>query len=162
MLLLMGCAASSATPDNPIPHLIDYPKAAQFNVELGLNYLAQGDITRAHLKLLKAQQLAPQLPCVHTAYAAFLERAGEIQEAQKSYQRAIRLDPKSGEVQHYYANFLCRQGEWVNAERAFLKAIQDRTYTQTVDVYENAGACLKPHDPAKAAMYFNKAARYRV
>ncbi|MFI4938150.1 MAG: type IV pilus biogenesis/stability protein PilW [Candidatus Berkiellales bacterium] len=144
-----------------LPDKIDHEKAAKLNIELGLNYLKQEQITRAKAKLTHAKMLAPQLPEVHYAYGYFLETVGEIEQAEKSYLKAISLYPRGGIEHNNYGTFLCRQGKYRLAEKEFLLAINDPHYLNTAEALENAGLCvLQVPDSVKAAKYFEKALRY--
>lgn len=143
-----------------LPDMVDYQKAAKLNIELGLNYLTQGQISRAKSKLTRAKNLAPELPEVHYSYGYFLEYIGEVDSAAKSYQKAIRLNPKGGNEHNNYGTFLCRQREFRKAEKEFLVAVEDPNYFNTAEAYENAGHCvLQIPDTEKAAEYFEKALR---
>jgi len=144
-----------------LPDMVDLQKAAKINIELGLNYLTQGQISRAKSKLTRAKNLAPQLPEVHYSYGYFLEYIGEVDSAAKSYQKAIRLNPKGGNEHNNYGTFLCRQNEFRKAEKEFLAAVEDPNYFNTAEAYENAGLCvLQIPDTEKAAEYFEKALRH--
>lgn len=140
---------------------IDYQKAAQLNVELGLNYLKQQQFNRAHQKLNRAKKLAPHLPQVHYAYGYFLESIGEILQAEKSYQKALQLKPQGGDEHNNYGAFLCRQHRYPQAEKHFLRALKDANYTFSAQVYENAGLCmLATPDYLKARHYLEKALQH--
>lgn len=140
---------------------MDYEKAAQLNIELGLEYLKQGQVSRAKRKFVHAKELAPQLSEVHYSYGYFLEHVGEIKEAEKFYQKAISLNPKGAIEQNSYGAFLCRQGNYAKGEKAFQQALKDVNDENTAEIYENAGFCAKQiPDSAKAKDYFEKALRH--
>jgi len=144
-----------------LPESIDHIKAAKLNVELGLNYLKQEQVSRAKSKLLRAKKLAPDLPEVHYSYGYFLEYVGEIPAAEKSYQKAVSLNPKGGNERNNLGAFLCRQHQYRKAEKEFLKAIDDPNYPNTAEALENAGVCVNQiPDVAKAVEYFEKSLRY--
>lgn len=144
-----------------LPESVDYEKAAKLNVELGLSYLKQEQVSRAKSKLLRAKTLAPNLPEVHYAYGYFQEYVGEIDAAEKSYQKAVSLNPKGGNERNNLGTFLCRQHQYRKAEKEFLKAIDDPNYPNTAEAFENAGVCVNQiPDVAKAVEYFEKALRY--
>ncbi|MBS0290696.1 MAG: type IV pilus biogenesis/stability protein PilW [Proteobacteria bacterium] len=139
----------------------DKTKAAKLNLELGLSYLTQDQVSRAKSKFIKAKELAPDLPEVHYTYGYFLERVGENTEAQKAYEKAISLNPTGGNEHNMYAAFLCRQHQYKHSEKEFLKALEDPNFNSTSQAYENAGLCvLQIPDVAKATEYFEKALRY--
>ncbi|MBS0286176.1 MAG: type IV pilus biogenesis/stability protein PilW [Proteobacteria bacterium] len=139
----------------------DKVKAAKLNIELGVNYLKQEQISRAKSKFIRAKDLAPNLPEVHYTYGYFLERVGENDEAEKAYLKAISLNSKEGNAHNMYGAFLCRQKNFKQAEKEFLKAVDDPNFTQTAEAYENAGLCvLQIPEVAKATEYLEKSLRY--
>lgn len=140
---------------------VDFEKAAKLNLELGMNYLKQEQVSRAKSKFNRAKTLAPHLSEVQYSYAYFLEYVGEIDNAEKHYQKAVSLNPKGGNEHNNYGAFLCRQHRYQKAEKEFLKAVEDPKYTNTAEAYENAGLCVQQiPDVAKASEYFEKALRY--
>ncbi len=137
----------------------DYNKAALINVELGLGYLSQGQVTRAKTKLTHAVDLAPNLPETHSAMAHFLEMVGEFAESEKEYKKAVKLS-NGGAVYNNYGAFLCRRNRFKEADKAFHQALEDKQYPRTAEIYENAGLCaLKWPDQEKAREYFKTALR---
>ncbi|MDB6096449.1 MAG: pilF [Francisellaceae bacterium] len=129
-------------------------KAAQINIELGLNYLEQGEMARAKSKFMHALELSPHSPEVHSALAFFLERIGDIKEAQLHHLKALKYARVNGMVYNNYGAFLCRQNRTKEADAAFQKSLHDKTYPRTAEVLENAGLCaLKIPDYKKAEHY---------
>ena len=106
----------------------DYEKAALANVELGLGYLAQGQVVRAKAKLTHALQLAPHLAEGYSAMGYFWEMTGEIKDAEKYHKKAIRLATQAGDVYNSYGTFLCRRSRFAEAEQAVERALIDKTY----------------------------------
>lgn len=140
---------------------IDHHKAALVNVELGLGYLAQGQVARAKTKLTHALKLAPDLSESHAAMAYFLERTGEISRAEEEHKKAMKLGKEKGAVYNNYGAFLCRQARLKEADKAFKEALRDKNYARTAEVYENAGICaLKSNNTPQAEMYFLNALRH--
>lgn len=137
---------------------ISTPQASDVNVQLGLAYLQNGDVQRAHQKLLLAEQQAPGSLQAQGAMGYFLESTGSLPSADAYYRRAIMLNPKSGAAQNNYGTFLCRRGRYLKADQHFLLALQDPTYLNTAQVYENAGLCaMQIPDTKKAIDYFTQA-----
>jgi type IV pilus assembly protein PilF len=137
---------------------ISGPQASDVNVQLGLAYLQNGDVQRAHQKLLLAEQQSPGSLQAQGAMGYFLESTGSLSSADAYYRRAIALNPKSGAAQNNYGTFLCRRGRYSEADRHFLLALQDPTYLNTAQVYENAGLCaMQIPDTKKAMGYFIQA-----
>jgi type IV pilus assembly protein PilF len=139
---------------------LDYKKAALVNVELGLGYLAQGQVARAKSKLTHAIKLAPNLSETHSAMAYFLEMVGERKDAEREYKKSVNLSVNKGAVYNNYGAFLCRGGRFKEADHAFQEALQDKEYSRTAEVYENAGLCaLKWREQQKAKEYLLTAIR---
>ena len=137
---------------------VDFKKAALLNVEMGEAYLAQGQVTRAKQKFLHALELKPKLPEAHTSIGYFYETVGDLVEAEQHYREAISLGDRKGRFYNNYGTFLCRQQRFKEADKAFNNAIKDKQYTNTAEVYENAGVCaLKQPDIDRASKYFETA-----
>lgn len=181
-MTLMGCQKSTkeipvqsqiAANDDVAETKTEYKKAALVNVELGLGYLSQGQIARAKTKLTHAMKLAPNIAETHTAMAHFLEKVGDIKEAEKAHKKALRYGSKSsgsgsgvgnsagnGAVYNNYGAFLCRMDRLKETDDAFKSALEDKKYARTAEVYENAGVCaLKGPTPEKGAEYLLNAIR---
>ncbi len=134
------------------------PQASNANVQLGLAYLQSGDMQRAKQKLLLAEQQAPASTESQAAMGYFLESTGSFSQAEAYYRKAVTLNPKSGAAQNNYGTFLCRRGRYAESDQHFLLALQDPSYLNTAQVYENAGLCaMQIPDTNKAGTYFTQA-----
>lgn len=134
------------------------PQAANANVQLGLAYLQSGDMQRAKQKLLLAEQQAPASTESQGAMGYFLESTGNFSQAEAYYRKALTLNPTSGAAQNNYGTFLCRRGRYAESDQHFLLALQDPSYINTAQVYENAGLCaMQVPDINKAGAYFTQA-----
>lgn len=152
--MLSSCTLNKAL----FPYTEKNISVAQMNIKLGLSYLNQGDRLRAKTKLLKAYQLAPNLPETNAALGLYFEKTGKIVEAKPYYQRSINLAPKAGAYLNNYAIYLCRQGFYKEADHFFLEAFKDIHYLNSASLYENAGLCaIKRLDYPKARHYFSRA-----
>lgn len=137
---------------------ISGPQASDVNVQLGLAYLENGDVQRAHQKLLRAEEQSPSSLQAKEAMGYFLESTGSLSSADAYYRRATTLNPKSGAAQNNYGTFLCRRGRYSEADQHFLLALQDPSYLNTAQVYENAGLCaMQIPNTEKASGYFTQA-----
>lgn len=156
-ILLITLTACTTTTTEKLP-VKPAKSAADYNLELGMSYLQQGDMQRAKHKLLTALQQSPDSAKANEAMGYFQETTGDKQAAGNYYLKAVQLNPKSGRAQNNYGTFLCRSGRYQEAEQHFLMALQDASYLNTAQVYENAGLCaLSVPDDAKALAYFSKA-----
>ncbi len=151
---LISCVSNEIKPvDNT-----HNPKAAAYNVQLGLAYLEQDNRQRAKQKLLMAMAEDPNSPAVNDALAYYFEKTQDFPDADKYYQQAVQLDPKAGAALNNYGAFLCRQAHYKEANAYFLKAIADTQYVNTALAYENAGLCaVAANQWDDAKHYFKKA-----
>ena len=135
-----------------------FAKASNYNVQLGLAYLKQGDRNRAKVKLMTALEEAPKSSEAHGALAYFFEKIGEVERAKQYYQKSIGLAKAKGAALNNYGAFLCRQKQYIPANQLFVKASQDIHYVNTSGALENAGLCsLAIPDREMAHFYFKKA-----
>lgn len=149
---LLATGASAMPPDP------EYQKAAMVNVELGLGYLAQGQVARAKNKLTHAVKLAPNAAEPHSAMAYFLEKVGSEKDSEREHKKALKLGNGKGAVFNNYGAFLCRQGRLEEADSAFQRALLDKEYARTAEVYENAGVCALKGTDLHAADHYLKTA----
>lgn len=160
-LFIVSCSPSKNIVAHSTRNNIDYKKAALLNVELGRNYLAQGYTERAKKKFLHALELMPNLAEAHSGIGYFWEVVGENHEAEKHYKKSISLGKGNGQFYNQYAVFLCERERYTEANKNFILAANDKLYTKTAEVYNNAGLCaLKYKDHAKANQYLTKAFHY--
>ncbi len=134
MILLTACANTDSSVNKN-------HSASIINAQLGLAYLARGNIPRAKEKLLLAQQQAPKDPVVWYSMGYFLENTGNSDAAEKAYLHAIALAPANGASKNNYGTFLCRQGRYQESIQYFLLATTDPHYLAVAEAYENAGRC---------------------
>ncbi len=153
--VLYGCATTSSTNSNENLGLNE--KAAQINIQLGVNYLRQGQFELADEKLRRALKQDPSSSTAHWVFALLQERLGENEVAEKHYRKAVSLNPKDSRAHNNYGTFLCNQNRLQEAEKEFLLAIENPLYAQADSAYANAGICtLKIPDKAAAENYFQK------
>jgi type IV pilus assembly protein PilF len=156
---ISGCGSGrkDGSNDSLGKNKVDYKLASNLNVELGLGYLQQGQISRAKQKLMHALELQPENPSVHNALGYFWETVGDNSEAEKSYQQAIKLS-NTGEFLNDFGTFLCKQKRYAAADEMFMQAIDDNKYQGTAEAYENAGICAwQSGQEEKAIQYLETA-----
>ena len=158
IIFISGCSFSSPKYNKLTNNKIDYKKAALLNVDLGRSYLAQGHTERAKKKFIHALELMPALPEAHSGMGYFWETVKENKEAEFHYRNSIALGNSKGLFYNQYAVFLCERDRYKEANKNFVLAINDKLYTQTAEVYNNAGLCaLKNQDTQQAVYYLTKA-----
>jgi len=155
--VLAGCAATgnSRTANQNVSA---DTKAAEINMQLGLNYMQRGDYQSALDKLQRSLEQDPTLPSAHNTIAVLYQRLGEKDKAEHHFEEAVRRAPDYSEAQNNYGVFLCQQKHYKEAEQRFLEAIKNPLYQNADQALENAGICvgLIP-DATLAEQYFRKA-----
>lgn len=160
-LIIIFITACTSMTSNESVKTTGAKSAADSNVELGMSYLQQGDMSRAKQKLLTAVEQEPNSAQAHAAMGYFLDNTGDTRSAETYYKKAIDIDPKAGATHNNYGTYLCRHGRYQEAEQHFMLAVQDSSYLNTASAYENAGLCaMQVHDLTKAAGYFNQAVQH--
>ena len=130
------------------------------DLPLGLAYLQENKPALAKYRLLLALEKSPHSEVTQDAFAYYLEKTGEIEEAEQHYLLAIRFAKHPGAAKNNYGTFLCRRKKYQHAITYFLEAAHDFYYLNTATAYENAGRCaLKIPDRQQAETYFLKAKR---
>ena len=160
VLLLSAC---TSTTENNNQSYVDVTarkqKVAAYNVRMSMEYLQQGDVTRAQLKIMKALKLAPNWGPALSGMALFLAGTDEPADAEKYYKKALIAAPNSGDIHNNYGIFLCQQKQYQQGVAQFLTAIDKPGYANQAAAYENAGLCaLKVVELQQDAInYFRKA-----
>jgi len=137
---------------------VDKAQVAELNTRLGLEYLEQGRLDLARVKLERARQAQPHSAEVNWANAMLYEKLGDMEKAETFFRRAMRADPTSAEAHNNFGAFLCRQGRIEEGLGHFEKAAADPLYPTPEYALANAGLCLlEAGDETRAEVYFRKA-----
>ncbi|MEM7304582.1 MAG: type IV pilus biogenesis/stability protein PilW [Pseudomonadota bacterium] len=157
-LTLISCGTQETRPGE---ENIKYnPKAAELNVQLGAQYIAQGEYKLADEKLQRAFKQDPKSSMARWTYAIMQEQLEQSDSADYYYREALKINPKDSQAQFNYGSFLCRQGKFMESEKYFSQAISDPLYSTKANANLNAGVCLMEvpdYDLAKS--YFNETLR---
>jgi type IV pilus assembly protein PilF len=136
--------------------------ASDYNTQLGIAYLRQGDVPLAKEKLDRALQESPDNPKVHSARAMLFDRMGEPKLADSEYQTALHLAPDDPDVSNNYAVYLCQLGRTDEGVRRFEVVARNALYRTPWVAYTNAGVCLRSAKRnADAAKNFKQALQQR-
>jgi len=117
-------------------------KAAEINVQLGINYLQQGDLRTANAKLERALEQDPDLATGHWVYALLQARLERYEAAERHFERALALDPNDSKAHNNYGTFLCERDRVDEAIEQFEAAVENPLYESPATAYTNAGICL--------------------
>jgi type IV pilus assembly protein PilF len=162
LLVLPLLALSACITVNDGERKSDPKEAAKANVQLGVEYLRQGELARAKEKLERAEKQDPKNSDVYWAKASLFEAMNQPKEADHSYQKAMSLAPQKAELMNTYAVFLCKQGEVERAVPMFEKVIADKLYPTPYAAAANAGTCLRGDKRnADAQRFFERAIAMR-
>jgi type IV pilus assembly protein PilF len=136
--------------------------ASNYNMQLGMAYLNQGDLGLAKDKLERAEAENPGDPNVHSAMAMLQERLGHPDKADKEFKAALNLGPRAPDVLNNYAVYLCRNGRADEGVKTFEEAAHNPLYRTPEAAYTNAGVCLRgAKRDTQAAMSFQRALQIR-
>jgi type IV pilus assembly protein PilF len=157
-VILSACVTKSSTP----LHMANQKEAAADNVQLGIQYMNQGDLNLAKIKLDRAVEEDPGNANVHSARAMLFEHMNELRKADEEFRAALKLAPQDPDVINNYAVYLCQNGRTDEGVKRFLEAAHNPLYRTPQAAYTNAGVCLraaKRDDEARAD--FNAAIQVR-
>lgn len=158
VVFMLGLSACVTDVENSVGHEPDFARASQLNVRLGLDYLQKQQMAMAKQKLLLALKQDPNSDTAHSAMGYYLERTGDIEQAETHYKKAIALATIKGTAENNYGTFLCRQKRYQEADYYFQQAAVDKQYLTPDKAYVNAGLCaLLASDKPKARQYFGQA-----
>lgn len=154
---LSGCISST-----PQLGKKDSEAAAAYNLQLGIDYFRQGNLSEAKEKLDRSLQQNPKNAQAYVASGLLYERLGEARKADQYFGKAQDLSPKDGDVLNTYAVFLCRRGDYAKGERLALDAAANALYKNPEAAYFNAGNCaVDAKRDADAETYYRKALAIR-
>jgi type IV pilus assembly protein PilF len=155
VIFVTSCQQGSTKPDE---YVAPDPKAAEINVQLGMNYLQRGDFQTALDKLEKALRQNPNLPSAHNTIALLYQSLNKLEQAEEHFLEAVKRAPQYSEAQNNYGVFLCQQNRYEEAEARFLKALENPLYKSAAQALENAGLCMsRMQNMDKSEEYFRKA-----
>ncbi|MEQ1800625.1 MAG: type IV pilus biogenesis/stability protein PilW [Gammaproteobacteria bacterium] len=155
---LAGCITTSSRPE-PTPTSSE--DAANYNMQLGISYLRQGNLPAARDKLEKALEQDPNLATAHAALGVVFERLEDPDGAEQHYRRAVDLDASDPDNLNALAVFTCsRKQKPRDALKLFDRAIAIPLSVKSANrtmLYTNAGTCAKQVDLARSETYLRGA-----
>jgi type IV pilus assembly protein PilF len=153
VLALVACSSTSRSTRKK-----EKGDASNYNMQLGMAYLNQGDLGVAKEKLDRALAENPADPNVHSAMAMLQDRLGHPEQADKEFKAALNLGPRNPDVLNNYAVYLCRTGRTDEGVKSFEEAAHNALYRTPEAAYTNAGVCLRgAKRDTQAAMSFQRA-----
>jgi type IV pilus assembly protein PilF len=157
LLALAGCVTTS-TIDEVEP---SRKEAAQYNLQLGIGYLRQGELKTAQEKLEKSIADDSSNATAHSALGLVFERLGDDAGAEKHYRKAVRVSPDDPDSLNALAVFLClKKGDPGQAMNLFDRALAvplSKAFANKAMLYTTAGTCAGRLDLARAENYLRAA-----
>lgn len=159
VLVLPGCISGSTVQTRATP--ASAAEAAQYNLQLGIGYLRQGNLQAAKDKLEKAIEQQPGLATAHAALGVVFEGLEDPAGAERHYRRAVELDPRDPDSLNALAVFTCNQRQKPEEalklfDRAIAVPLSVRSANRTM-LYTNAGTCARRVDLGRAENYLRGA-----
>lgn len=145
-LVVLGGCTTSSNITTPRPE-----RAAEINLELGIEHLRKGNLQQAKDKIDRALEQNPRYGRAHLVAGMLYNRLGDDDTAESHYQRAVSLEPKDPEFKNNYAVYLCQKKKFERGQKLALEAAADPLYRTPEVAYTNAGSCARSADDLKAA-----------
>lgn len=154
LLVLQGCAGSGELSEEKSQD------AAQYNAQLGAQYLQRGDLDQAREKLSKALEQDDKNALAHISYANLQSKIGQTASAEEHFERGLALAPDEADYRNSYGIFLCEDEKYDQAQAQF-RAAADNPYYRTPEyALDNAGLCMLDADRlSDAESYLREALR---
>ncbi|MEQ3640459.1 MAG: type IV pilus biogenesis/stability protein PilW [Alteromonas sp.] len=159
-LFIVGCVSSSQTGINSAD--FDPEEAARTRMSLGLTYLQNNNYTQAKRNLDKAIEFDPRSADVQYAMAYYYQLVGENQRAEEYYIAALDIEPNNGDIANSFGAFKCQNSQYDEAKTYFLRAIDNRSYSNAAQTYENLALCAQSQNNIQDAIaYFENALKHQ-
>jgi type IV pilus assembly protein PilF len=153
LLALGGCASNNNNVSTPKPE-----RAAEINLELGVEHLRKGNLQQAKDKIDRSLEQNPRYGRAHLVAGMLYNRLGDERTAEMHYERAVALEPKNPEFKNNYAVYLCQHKKYERGQKIALEAAADPLYKTPEVAFMNAGNCaLSGGDMKVAEDYFRQA-----
>jgi type IV pilus assembly protein PilF len=155
---LAGCISGS---DRPPPPKASDDDAAQYNLQLGIGYLRQGNLEAAKDKLRRALEQDASLATAHSALGLVYERLEDRAGAEREYRRAVALGSDDPDALNALGSFLCAEPQGrAEGLRVFERALAIPLSRKAVNrpmLYTNAATCAKYDDLPRAEAWLRRA-----
>ena len=158
--LLSGCVSSTTTGAIEREPSGD---AAEYNYELGRNYLQSEKFELARDRLQRAIEIDPRMAKAYMALGMTYEELDNLRLATDSYEKAVKIAPRDFNIMNSYAVFLCKQQDYKGASRYFDKAASHPENDDAERTLTNAGLCMMQKPDLEAAeSFFRKALEHKT
>lgn len=139
VLGLAGCMSTKEKPlSKPEPE-----RAAEINLEIGIDYLRKGNLPQAKEKIDRALEQNPRNAKAQITAGMLYERLGQSDKAETHFSKAVQLDPQNPEIKNTYGAYLCQKGKYARGEKLALEAAGNPLYRTPEIAYLNAANCAR-------------------
>ena len=135
LVLTQACSQNTSRPTNDVD-------AAQYNAQLGAQYLSRGDLDQAREKLTKALEQDDANALAHVTFAQLQFQVDKPDSASKHFKRALNLEPDEAEHRNSYGIYLCEVENYEMAKKQFREAAENPYYKTPEYALDNAGLCM--------------------
>lgn len=146
LVVLGGCTSNSSQVSKPQPE-----RAAEINLELGIEHLRKGSLQQAKDKIDRALDQNPRYGRAHLIAGMLYNRLGDENQAESHFERAVSLEPKNPEFKNNYAVFLCQHDKFARGQKVALEAAADPLYKTPEVAFLNVGTCARGAGDNKTA-----------
>ena len=136
LAIFFGGCTNSNNVTTPKPE-----RAAEINLELGIEHLRKGNLQQAKDKIDRALEQNPRYGRAHLVAGMLYNRLGDQSKAESHFERAVSLEPKNPEFKNNYAVYLCQQKKYERGQKIALEAAADPLYKTPEVAFLNAGNC---------------------
>ena len=144
--------------NNPQPgHKEQAFNVAIANMNLGIEYMRQGEYENALEKLNRSILAKPDFAPSYNVLGLLYQKLGENKKAEAHFTESIRLDPTDSSAYNNYGLFLCSNERIDEAEVAFLNAANNPFYDSPEIPLTNAGICILENNPEAGEDYLKQA-----
>lgn len=134
LLSLLGCSTTNTSGNGGDPE-----RALANYIQLGRNYLSEGQRDQARFNLLKALEIDERSPEANNVMALLLETEGDIELAKELYSRALSADRSYSPARMNYARVLYAQEEYGEARTNYQMVAEDVNYRLRPDAFVGLG-----------------------
>lgn len=139
---LLGIAGCVSTTDKPLSKP-EPERAAEINLEIGLDYLRKGNLAEAKEKIDRSLAQNPRNSKAHLTAGMLYERLAQSDKAETHFAKAVQLDPENPEIKNTYGAYLCQRGKYDRGEKLALEAAGNPLYRTPEIAYLNAANCAR-------------------
>lgn len=145
---MAGCVNTTTNRTFGAP---DSERAAEINLEIGIDALRKGNLNQAKEKIDRAVEQNPRNSKAQITAGMLYERLGQRDKAETHFAKGLALDPKNPEVQNNYGAYLCQNGKHDRGEKLMIEAATNPLYRTPEVAYLNAANCARNGGDLKRA-----------